>query len=99
VHEVLRWKIKWAHVDDKAERLLDTLHANRDQYPAIYNIISILLTIPVSSVTSERSFNAMRRVQSLLWSTMGDKRLSNVSVVHIHRHVQVDLDMIIDDFS
>jgi hypothetical protein len=48
VDEVECWKIRWALVDDKPERLLDTLHAtNRDLYPAIYIIISILLRMPV----------------------------------------------------
>jgi len=63
VNEVGRWIIRWVLVDDKPERLLDTLHAtNRDLYPAFINsIISILLTMPVSSATSERSFSAMRR--------------------------------------
>jgi hypothetical protein len=32
--EVERWKIRWALVDEKPERLLDTLYAtNRDLYP------------------------------------------------------------------
>ena len=57
-----------------SQRLLDTLHTtNRDLYPAIYIIICILLTLPVSSATSERSFSAIRRVKSYLWSTIGDE--------------------------
>ena len=100
VDEVERWKIRWVLVDDKPERLLNTLHAiNRDLYPAIYTIISIILTMSVSSATSERSFSAMRRVKSYLRSTIGDEQLSNLSLMHIHRHVQVDLNIIIGDFS
>jgi len=39
VNEVERWKIRFALVDDKPERLLDTLHAtNRDLYTVIYSI-------------------------------------------------------------
>ena len=68
---------------------------NRDIYPVIYNIISIYLTMPVSSATSERSFSAMRRMQSYIKLIIGYERLSNVSLMHI----QVDLDMIIDDLS
>jgi N-glycosylase/DNA lyase len=49
--------------------------------------------------TSERSFSSMRRVKSYLRSTMGNERLSNLSLMHIHRHAQVDLNMIIDNFS
>ena len=40
----------------------------------------------------------MRRVKSYFRSTIGDERLSNLSLMHIHRHVQIDLDMIIDAF-
>jgi hypothetical protein len=37
VDGVERWKIRWALVDDKPERLLDTLHAtNHVLYLAIY---------------------------------------------------------------
>jgi hypothetical protein len=71
VDEVERWKIRWALVDDKPERLLDTPHAtNRDLYPDIYSIISILVTMPVSSATSERYFSAIRLVKSYLRSTI-----------------------------
>jgi hypothetical protein len=69
----------WALIDDKPEILLDTLHAiNRDLYPAMYNIISILLTLSMSSATSERSLSGRRLVKSYLRSHMGNKRMSNL---------------------
>ena len=38
--------VRWGLVDDKSKILLDTLHeTNRDLFPVIYNIISILLTL------------------------------------------------------
>jgi hypothetical protein len=100
VDEVEHWKTRWTLVDDKTEKLLNALHAtNRGLYPAIYSIISILLIKPVSSKTSERSFSPMRHMKSYLWSTIGNERLSNLSLMHIHRHVQVDLDMILENIS
>ena len=66
------------------QRLFNTLHAtNRGIYPAIYSIISILLTMPVSSTTSERSFSPMRRMKFYLRSTIGEERLPNLSLMHI----------------
>ena len=45
-HDFVDDVFRWALVDDKPKILLDTLHAtNRDVYPAIYGIISILLTL------------------------------------------------------
>ena len=85
VDEAERWKIRWALVDDKTERLLHTLHAtNRDLYPAIYSIISILVTMPVSSAINERYFSGIRRVKSYLRSTIGDEWLSNLSLMHVY---------------
>ena len=75
-------KIRCTLVDDKTERLFNALHAtNRGLYPAIYNIISILLTMLVSSATSERSFCPMRRMKFYLRLTVGDERLSNLSLI------------------
>ena len=39
----------------------------------------------MSSASSERSFSAMLRVKICLRATMGDERLSNLSLLHNHR--------------
>ncbi|XP_063416002.1 zinc finger MYM-type protein 1-like [Mytilus trossulus] len=97
--EITRWKARWSIEDNRPDRLLGVLNVtNADLYPSVYRIIWILLTMPVSSATSERSFSAMRRVKSYLRSTMGDERLSNLSLLHIHRHLNVDIDASITDF-
>ena len=45
-HDYVDDVFRWALVDDKPKILLDTLDAtNRDIYPAIYSIISALLTL------------------------------------------------------
>jgi hypothetical protein len=45
-HDFVNDVFRWALVDDKPKILLDTLDAtNRDIYPAIYSIISALLTL------------------------------------------------------
>ena len=62
--------IKWALADAKPEILLDTLHATNHD-PAIYSTISILLTLSVSSATSEISLSGRRLVKSFLRSHMG----------------------------
>ena len=62
--EVARWKTCWNMVDgQKPQTLLETLNVtNQDLYPNIYAIFPVLITMPVSSASSERSFSAMRRV-------------------------------------
>jgi hypothetical protein len=49
------------------------LEPNVATRPAIYSIISILVTMPVSSAINERYFSGIRRVKSYLRSTIGDE--------------------------
>jgi hypothetical protein len=45
-YDFVDYVFRWTLVDDKSKILLDILHeTNRDLYPAIYSIISILLTL------------------------------------------------------
>lgn len=99
--EVARWKARWSMaVGQRPQHLLDTLNAtNKDLYPNIFTILTVLLTMPVSSASSERSFSAMRRIKNYLRATMGDERLSNLSMMHIHRSRHVAISTIIDRFS
>jgi hypothetical protein len=62
-HDFVDEVFRWALVNYKPEILLDTLPAtNRD----LYSIISILLTLSVSSTTSEISLSGRRLVKSYL---------------------------------
>ena len=62
--EVARWKTRWNMVDgQKPQTLLETLNVtNRD--PNIYAIFTVLITMSVSSASSERSFSAMHRAKN-----------------------------------
>ena len=63
-------------------------------YADINNLIHLLLTIPVSSATAERSFSALRRLKTFTRSTMTASRLNNIAVLHVH---QERTDSLVDD--
>ena len=74
-NEILRRQTKWSHsTDENQVTLTETLqHANPDLYPDVDTIITILLTMPVSTATPERSLARcarMRRVKTYLRSTV-----------------------------
>jgi hypothetical protein len=84
----------------KPQTLLETLNVtNQDLYPNIYAIFPVLITMPVSSASSERSFSAMRRVKHCPRATMGDERLSHLSLLHIHRTRNLSVDDLINKFA
>ena len=49
----------------------------KQSFPNIATVYKICLTIPVSSVSAERSFSCVKRLKSYLRSTMGQERLSS----------------------
>ena len=47
--------------------------------------VRLLLVMPASTATSERSFSAMRRVKTYLRSTLSQKRLKSTLILHIQK--------------
>jgi hypothetical protein len=66
-------------------------------YSTIERMLLTLLTMPVSTAPSERSFSAMRRIKTYLRSTMKNERLSSIGILHIHRNKRVNIEGIIDE--
>lgn len=52
-------------------------------YPNLYKLLKVALTIPVSSATCERSFSAMRGIKNWLQNSMGQEKITNLSIIHI----------------
>ena len=50
--------------------------------------------MPATNATSERSFSALCRVKGYLRSTMGQQRLNNLMVLHVHRDRTDSLNLI-----
>lgn len=61
----------------------------------------ILLTLPVSVATGERSFSKLKLIKNFLRSTMLQERLSNLAIISIEKDVAKSLnyDDIIDEFA
>ena len=59
--------------------------AGRDLYSEVVKLVKLILVMPASNATSERSFSALRRVKTYLRSTMTQVRLNNLMVLRVHR--------------
>ena len=71
-----------------------------ESYNLIDRLIPLILTLPVSTVTSERAFSAMKHVKSTLRNKMEDEYLTDSLVVYIEREITeaIDTDSVIDVF-
>ena len=99
--EIDRWVVKWDIASDpKPSNLSETLQATSyDLYPNIYICLVILITMPVTTATAERSFSVMRRIKTYVRATMLTERLSSLSVLHAYKHWDLDTEKIIDSFA
>ena len=65
----------------------------RSLYSEIMTLVKLILVMPASNATSERSFSSLRRVKTYLRSTMTQCRLNNLMVLHVHKDRLDKLDL------
>ena len=62
--------------------------------------MKLILVMPATNATSERTFSALRRIKSYLRSTMSQVRLNYLMVLHVHKALTdtIKLEKIADEF-
>ncbi|KAL6179419.1 hypothetical protein ACLB2K_051034 [Fragaria x ananassa] len=70
-------------------------------YPMIYRLMCLVLTIPVSTATTERAFSAMNIVKNRIRSKMEDEFLDDCMLLHIEKEYADSIDnaVVIEDFE
>ena len=99
--EELRWKLKWQRTPEELRptSLAKTIkQCDSDEYPNIFTLLKIACTLPITSCECERSFSALRRLDTYLRHTMKEKRLSALALIHIHYDFPVDIAQAVNIF-
>jgi histone deacetylase complex regulatory component SIN3 len=95
-----RWKTRCAAMAEKTNSITDTLAStNPDLYPNVTKCLHVLLAMPVSTASAERSFSSMRRLKTYLRSTMTTERLSGLGLLNIHREKEINSENVVDIFA
>ena len=70
-------------------------------YPNLEFLLRIYLTIPITSVSAERSFSALKRIKTYLRNTIRQTRLTSLALIHIEKELSNSLDFnkLIDKFA
>ena len=102
--ELLLWERMWKGKNDRREAIPDSIDVTLEQidkgaYVNIYTILQILITIPISSASCERSISTLRNLKTYLRSTMVQDRLNGLALMHAHREMELDLEQVIDLFA
>ena len=59
----------------------------------VKRLLQLILVMPATNATSERSFSALRRVKTYLRATMGQERLNYLMLLHVHKDRTDALDL------
>ena len=55
----------------------------------VVKLVSLILVMPATNATSERSFSALRRVKTYLRSSMNQSRLNHLMILHVHKEFTI----------
>ena len=99
--ELHRWKISWQHhTGDLPDTAAEALKLCNDcHYPNVHTLLQIVCTLPITTSTCERSISVLRRLKTYLRATMGQERMSQLALIHIHYNFDLDIEQIIDKFA
>ncbi|XP_073119827.1 uncharacterized protein [Henckelia pumila] len=70
-------------------------------YPLIDRLIRLVLTLPISTATTERAFSGMKLIKTSLRNKMYNEFLTNTMVIFIEREIAttIDTEFVIDKFD
>ena len=77
------WKTNWRHnEEDPPNKLIDALKScSFLQFPNLYTLLKIFLTLPVTSCESERSFSQLDLLKTARRSTMYSNKLNSLALM------------------
>jgi len=72
-----------------------------DCYPNVAIAYRVLLTVPVTVASAERSFSKLKLIKTYLRSSMSQDRLNGLATLSIEKEMlkNIDVDVIINDFA
>ena len=65
-------------------------------YPNVVVILTVLLTIPATSVSVERDNSALKFVKNVYRSKMSEDRLISLILMYVHKDIKLDHNDITD---
>lgn len=82
---MFRRAYKYSSIDDAITLFRSLPTECRQLFPHVEQLLRLLLVLPVSSASSERSFSSLRRLKTWLRATMTQQRLNHIAVLHTHQ--------------
>jgi hypothetical protein len=85
-----------AHLTNAREALAA---CNPITFPAIHCLLHILVTLPVITASTERSFSTLRRLKTYVRNTTSEERLNGLALLQIRRDIRVAVEEVLDELA
>ena len=73
---------------------MNTSVFGKSMFSEVNKLLHLYLTLPMMSATAERTFSALRRLNTYLRATMSQQRLNNLMVLHVHKDETDNLNLV-----
>lgn len=98
IGEMKLWQKKCQQMNPSSSALDVFYKFNEIIFPNVHKLLKILITLPVTTASGERSFSTLRRLKSLR-STTSETRLNRLSIMNIHRDIPLTVDEVINELA
>ncbi|XP_029342028.1 52 kDa repressor of the inhibitor of the protein kinase-like [Acyrthosiphon pisum] len=91
------WQRKLMQTTEKPNNALEAMAmCNQSIYPNIFKLIQILVTLPVSSATNERTFSNLK---TYLRNSMSEGRLNGLAMLSINKNYSIKPEEVIEELA
>lgn len=101
--EICLWQNKWkvcSKTEELPENAIVTLNqCDRNLFPNVFFLIKVLVTLPVTTASPERSFSTLRRLKTYLRNSVGQNRLNGLALMGVHREIPIQNEEVLERFS
>ena len=73
---------------------MNTSSFGKSMFSEVNTLLRVYLTVPMTSATAERSFSSLRRLKTYLRTTMSQKRLNHILLLHTHKVFTDELNIV-----
>ena len=74
--------------------IMNGMPSSKVMFSEVFTLLRLVLTIPVTTATAERTFSTLRRLKNFLRSSMAQPRLNHTVLLHIHKERTDSLDLL-----
>ena len=99
-HEALENPVQEISIFDIKKYFLSLSPGQSSLLGQVRRLFELIMVMPATNATSERSFSALRHLKNYLRTTMSQQRLNHLMIMHIHkeRTDNIDLKLVLNNF-